>query len=355
MFAKQLPKLIEEIFGIKSDGMLLHPLKKFQEQALFGKNITSLGAAGLAGTAATGANMISRFRMGLREKGGARVWDMTLGTIASGVAGGISAATRGAVGAVRGQNFGQVYNGAYRGAVTARNNRNSRIDSKIMAPEVWANKLDRAMGVKTTFEVLENRISVYDEFTSSGDSAVSISESELDKYADKIYLAHFNNGTGVNARTISGREVTLNTLAELREAMTDNTQYDASQRAYLNAEYNKLRGDISEDIRTEIYNGSAATDRKYSYNVTDSTGRTVTKYIFDNDNASAVTIAGHMKYAEEIINENQNDPIFRGKTIDGKTIKSIAKKTKSESATTKISDDYKRAKKIHEQTNKEKK
>ena len=47
MFAKQVPKLIEDMFGIKLDGMSLRPLKKFQENALFGKQITSLGAAGL--------------------------------------------------------------------------------------------------------------------------------------------------------------------------------------------------------------------------------------------------------------------------------------------------------------------
>lgn len=49
MFAKQVPKLLEDFFGIKSDGMTLNPLKKFEEQAMFGKNITGLAAGAVVG------------------------------------------------------------------------------------------------------------------------------------------------------------------------------------------------------------------------------------------------------------------------------------------------------------------
>ena len=48
MFAKQVPKLLEDFFGIKMDGMALNPLKKFQEQALFGKQIGGV-VGGVAG------------------------------------------------------------------------------------------------------------------------------------------------------------------------------------------------------------------------------------------------------------------------------------------------------------------
>lgn len=49
-FAKEVPKLLEDLFGIKMDGMTLHPLKNFQENALFGKNITGLAAGAAVGT-----------------------------------------------------------------------------------------------------------------------------------------------------------------------------------------------------------------------------------------------------------------------------------------------------------------
>ena len=92
LFAKEVPKLIEDMLGIKLDGMTLKPIKKFQEQTLFGKQITSLGAAGLAGGAAFAANTYAN-----------------KGNIFSGIAGAGSAFARGTVGAFKGQNFGQVF------------------------------------------------------------------------------------------------------------------------------------------------------------------------------------------------------------------------------------------------------
>ena len=64
MFAKQVPKLLEDFFGIKSDGMTLNPLKKFEEQAMFGKNITGLVAGATVGTmgALTGAGVLQGFK-----------------------------------------------------------------------------------------------------------------------------------------------------------------------------------------------------------------------------------------------------------------------------------------------------
>ncbi len=58
LFAKQVPKLIEDMFGIKLDGMVLHPMKRLQEQAVFGKNITSLRNAGISGAMGLGAGLI---------------------------------------------------------------------------------------------------------------------------------------------------------------------------------------------------------------------------------------------------------------------------------------------------------
>ena len=69
MFAKQFTKLIEDIFGIKLDGMSLHPIKKIQEQAMFGKQLTSapgkIGAAAIGGTVAAAGFAIGR---GLKTK-----------------------------------------------------------------------------------------------------------------------------------------------------------------------------------------------------------------------------------------------------------------------------------------------
>lgn len=69
MFAKQVPKLLEDFFGIKADGLTLNPLKKFEEQALFGKNITG-AVSGLAiGGVGNAVNMLQEGR-GWRSIGG---------------------------------------------------------------------------------------------------------------------------------------------------------------------------------------------------------------------------------------------------------------------------------------------
>lgn len=67
MFAKQVPKLIEDITGIKLSGKFeLNPLKKFEDNALGGKRITSavagLATGGIAGAVAgQGIGKIGRF------------------------------------------------------------------------------------------------------------------------------------------------------------------------------------------------------------------------------------------------------------------------------------------------------
>lgn len=58
MFAKQVPGLLEDFLGIKMNGLTLHPLKKFQEQALFGKQITGLANSAISGAVGIGAGAI---------------------------------------------------------------------------------------------------------------------------------------------------------------------------------------------------------------------------------------------------------------------------------------------------------
>ncbi len=58
MFAKQLPKLLEELIpGLKLGGMQLNPFKKVSDQALGGKQLLGLGAAGLGFGAASISNL----------------------------------------------------------------------------------------------------------------------------------------------------------------------------------------------------------------------------------------------------------------------------------------------------------
>lgn len=66
MFAKQFTKLIEDIFGLKVDGLSLHPIKKIQDQALFGKQLlgagTAVGVGTLGAVGAGAANVANNFK-----------------------------------------------------------------------------------------------------------------------------------------------------------------------------------------------------------------------------------------------------------------------------------------------------
>lgn len=356
LFAKEVPKLIEDMLGIKLDGMSLRPLKKFQDNALFGKQITSLGAAGLAGGAAMGANMVSRFRQGMNEKGFAKVWDMSLGTLASGVAGGLSATTRGTIGAFKGQKFSQTYQGAYRGALTARNNRNDRIESEITSLDIMGEKANQMLGMPTTAQRQDSSVKIYDEFVSSGEAAVSISENEIQKYANKIRL---DNTTAISQvddsaanpyaaalRAAGINSSTFSTLGELREAMSDSTRYDATVRAALNSEYERIKGQAESAYRDYATNGSVGLHRSREFS------------FIDAADINGQTAMAHITNVNDIFSKNKNDDVFvkNGITnVNGSNVKDVTKKVKYESTSIKNSGAYRRAHKIQQQAAKEKK
>lgn len=86
LFAKEVPKLIEDMTGIKSDGMLLRPLKKFEDQALFGKNITGFaagvgsGAMGAVSRGGAGRLFIDPFGRLISGKGFTETWKNQVST-----------------------------------------------------------------------------------------------------------------------------------------------------------------------------------------------------------------------------------------------------------------------------------
>ncbi|MCM1370350.1 MAG: hypothetical protein NC181_00455 [Clostridium sp.] len=112
MFAKQLPKLIQEITGLNLDGkMQLNPFKKISENALGGKALVSgaaaLGAAGLA----AGSNFVHRTAAGINNaKNSGKISDAFKGIgkgVGSGIAGGFSAGRRAFSHGMKGEGFGK--------------------------------------------------------------------------------------------------------------------------------------------------------------------------------------------------------------------------------------------------------
>ena len=139
MFAKQVPKLIEDLLGIKIDGMALKPLKKFQEQALFGKQISGVTTGAVAGTAsglrAAGANAIVSPGAG--------------GRILGAGAGFASAFSKGLAGGFKGEKFGKNFTNSYNIAMENKERRLSRKDDDVGFWEMEHNKLQRSAHQKT--------------------------------------------------------------------------------------------------------------------------------------------------------------------------------------------------------------
>lgn len=356
MFAKQVPKLLEDFLGIKMDGMAINPLKKFQEQALFGKQITGLAGAGLAGGAAFGSNVLSNIYNNQNRKGLLGAGATVFTALGSGIAGGVSAAARGTVGAFKGQKFGQVYSSAYRGAINARNNRDTRRALGINGLDILANNIHRGFGVDTIAESQDANIKLYDEFASSGEAVVSISESEVQKYANKIKL---DNSTGIgqldltdtnpDAAILSAAGITsstFDTLGQLREAMSDTRRYNAKTRAALNSEYERIKSQAEALYRSYATGGSADLHASTEFS------------FIDEKDVNGQTAMAHITNVNDIFGKNKDNEVFvkNGVTsITGSNVKDVTKKVKFESTSIKSSGAYRQAHKVQEQTNREKK
>ena len=158
MFAKQLPKILEGL-GIKLDGdgkFFLNPLKKFEEQAMGGKNITGFARGALMGTA----------------------------------------------GALTGAGIGRGFSGAWRGLTSGkgwsetgkaeaemnRKMRQARLDGSTFGGRLGA-RISSSMGLPSASESVEGRIHEIDEQIKSVDNRIKPVQNSINDrkaYSDKI-------------------------------------------------------------------------------------------------------------------------------------------------------------------------
>ncbi len=147
-FAKQLPKMLEDTFGIKGTGdFSLNPLKRMDDM-LGGKAMKRVGgtaaAMGVAGGLALGSNAITGFTT---NKGFGR-----LKGISSGLAGGLSAMGRAALGGMKGEKFGKNWASSYGAAMQAKQSRADRLDDGVKWHEMMLSKAQQKVGVHTAGE-----------------------------------------------------------------------------------------------------------------------------------------------------------------------------------------------------------
>ena len=336
MFAKELPQIIQDITGIKLGGLTLNPLKKIGD----GVPAAAGGffGAGIAGAKGFGANFYSNWK----DKG-------ILGGLGSGIAGGASAFGRGLVGTAKGEKFKDTSTKAYANAMKARLDREDRKKYGITRGEIMKNRLQRSAYAQTNAEIEDSEVKAYDEFVSAGESLVSISENEVQKYATKINLSNF--GGAINTSHGS-----LTTLGELREAMSDSTTYTAQERAQLNQTYEKLKGDVEAKYREYAsQNGSQSLNSSAEFGM-----------IAAND-VNGATAKVHADNMVDIYSKNESKDAFHDISTSATTAgqsaeqyifgstKQVTKNTKYASTKIKSSSQYRHDHAVQDQTNKESK
>jgi hypothetical protein len=225
-FAKEVPKLLEDLFGIKLDGMTLHPLKNFQENALFGKQIggvakgATLGVAGagLAGVAAFGTNVFATEGNLFRRLG-------------SGFAGATSASMRAVGSGLKGKKLGDIYKSSYNTAMKNRMSRADRLDDDVKWREMMASKIDHAINkttmgetVKATNDNLSKLQGIYKSMMSALEGADDVANSIV--------------GEGMFAgRTFDGIKGLTKFEDEVKKTTIDRNSFEAGARG--DAQYNE--------------------------------------------------------------------------------------------------------------------
>lgn len=243
IFVKQLPKIIGDVLGVKLDGEFqLNPLKRFEKEALGGKQILGLGAAGLAGGAAFGTNLLfSRGKNPFRH-------------IGSAVAGGLSATGRGIVGAAHGEKFGKNFTNSYGNAMKAKMSRNDRLDDDVSWPEMQASKFKQAVGGHTKGEAVkaanDTAKKIQDTYKSMQSAAIGNDKANFSASSYGAGYSKYGNFDG-----IKGLEKYLD---EVKKTTISRSDY-SNESDYLNA-VNEQRQRIAdlEDIKDKRLNNLAS-------------------------------------------------------------------------------------------------
>lgn len=178
IFAKQVPKLIEDMFGIKLDGMALHPLKKFQEQSLLntelGKVVSGVGrgvAAGAIGGVAGAVGGVGA-SIGLHQnlfKG----FGAGVGGALRGIGGGIS-------GGYKSKNMLEAL-GKGKGQATVQGGRVVSLDGTTLGGRMKASA-QQFFKLPTDYDTSGKQLTALKDFSSSYDAIASRGKAESIKH-----------------------------------------------------------------------------------------------------------------------------------------------------------------------------
>lgn len=252
IFVKKLPEILKETLGLEGGtfkDFKLNPLKRLESDMLGAKQIAGVGAAGLAGAAAFGTNLVaSRGRNPFRHLGSA-------------IAGAASASTKGLVGAAKGEKFGKNFSNSYGTAMKNKMSRNDRLDDRVGWGEMMVSRAQQAIGMHTKGEktkaVNEKLKAIQDSYKSMQGAAVGNDKKNFDASA-------YNYGTRDFSKygKFDGIKALDKYLEEVRKTTINRDSY-ASEAEYLNAvnEQRQRVADLEElkDIRLDRIASGAET------------------------------------------------------------------------------------------------
>lgn len=246
IFAKQLPKLIENILGIKLDGgFQLNPLKKVSSEALGGKIATAglvAGGVGAAGAIAAGRNKFKAYR----DTGHGMLSSIGAGAIGGGVGGFFRTAGRtvmtGSDGSLKGMK--NAMKTGFASAGHSASNVYSKEGTSLGGRT--AASLQRAMGLKTAHEITEEELKSNDNIASKLKSITDTSKEELNKnrnYSFQYKGSNINYAakkaefeSKLNAKVVSDadRASAISRIAEANSIMA-NANSSSSDKQYANS------------------------------------------------------------------------------------------------------------------------
>ncbi len=290
MFAKKVPQMIENIFGIKMSGDLsLNPFKSIKENVI-GNPLVSGAIGGAIGAGATAAGAFATSRS--MDRGIGRSLLSAAGGLGSGFArGGVAGAQ------AHGKNL---FTKA--GAAAGQTTRAMELRGTTKFGDRVSARLRNTVGAQSKYETLENRAKMYESVSTYADQMKDRAKSEMGKKDDKWKITE--------ADKITAEQKLKNgtfTAVQYRDEMTRiNREQDQLVAQYINngglTNYNT--GEVTHDV--ELAHSREALDR--------------------------------------VVKENK----LEYDTSDWKKIDDSSKVAKAEASNIRASDQYENAKAVHE-------
>ncbi|MFV0250345.1 MAG: hypothetical protein ACK5HP_04880 [Bacilli bacterium] len=241
IFAKQLPKLLEDIFGINLDSKFtLNPIKKVQDEALGGKALISTAktatAMGLVGAASGASNFAAKIKNG----------DGIGGALLSAQGGLFGGASKALMGGIHNEKFGKNIANSYQKTMANRNNRDDLIDAGSTMSDRLIARGQTMFGMPTEAKKQDRAVEGYDKFIKIQDEIDKKAGGEVDKDASTRTTFTYTNtagasitGTGNVAVLKSNIEVLKNngaTAVEIADAQSAyNAAYSNAKRDYIDS------------------------------------------------------------------------------------------------------------------------